>query len=163
MEDTIERVRCAAALRTIMQYRKVTMAKLSSGTGLSYRTIEGYYYGRNSLPTSKAYNVIEIEHFLDVDGRILTGSKSIEQFFKQESEIIKSESRKSDPGSHSMGWYTPGSYSPFSEADMKMERLNNAKKAGLNALRSVRNAARDGVKKIRGRKTKVVRKVDASK
>ena len=42
-------------------------------------------------------------------------------------------------------------------------RLNNAKKAGLNALRSVRNAARDGVKKIRGRKTKVVRKVDASK
>jgi alanine adding enzyme len=41
-------------------------------------------------------------------------------------------------------------------------RLNNVKKAGMNALRSVRNFARDGIKKLRKRKTKVVRKVDAS-
>jgi alanine adding enzyme len=43
-----------------------------------------------------------------------------------------------------------------------MYRLNKAKKAGLNVLRSARNGVRDGVKKMRNRRTKVVRKVDAS-
>jgi lipid II:glycine glycyltransferase (peptidoglycan interpeptide bridge formation enzyme) len=42
-------------------------------------------------------------------------------------------------------------------------RLAQTKKAGLNAMRSVRNFVRDGVKKIRKRQTKVVRKVEASK
>ena len=41
-------------------------------------------------------------------------------------------------------------------------RLNRAKKAGLNALRSVRNVVRDGVKKIRKRQTHIVHKVDTS-
>ncbi|MBR5419161.1 peptidoglycan bridge formation glycyltransferase FemA/FemB family protein [Candidatus Saccharibacteria bacterium] len=42
-------------------------------------------------------------------------------------------------------------------------RLNNAKKAGMNALRSVRNFVRDNAKKIAKRRTKVVRKVETSK
>lgn len=41
-------------------------------------------------------------------------------------------------------------------------RFNNAKKAGMKVLRNARNAVRDGVKKLRKRKTKVVRKIDAS-
>ena len=40
-------------------------------------------------------------------------------------------------------------------------RLNSAKKATLNAMRSVRNAVRNGAKKIAKRKTHIVRKVDA--
>ncbi len=41
-------------------------------------------------------------------------------------------------------------------------RFAKAKKASLNALRSVRNIVRDGVKKIRKRQTHIVHKVDTS-
>ena len=41
-------------------------------------------------------------------------------------------------------------------------RLNNAKKAGMKVLRGARNFVRDGVKKVRKRRTNVVRKVESN-
>ena len=78
-----------------MQYKSVTMADLARGSGVSYRTIEGYFYGRNDMACSKAYNIIQIEHYLEIDGRILTGSKSIDDFYETESAKI-SEKEQSD-------------------------------------------------------------------
>lgn len=78
-----------------MSYRKVTKADLAEGTGLSYRTLEGYCYGRNDMSSAKAYNIIEIEHFLNVDGRILTGSKSIEDFYNDEKDRLLA--KKNEP------------------------------------------------------------------
>lgn len=83
-EKAIQKKRCAAALRTIMFDRGFNMTTLSKKTGISYRSIEGYYYGRNDLAFAKAYNIIEIEHCLGIDGRILTGSKSIEDYYEDE-------------------------------------------------------------------------------
>lgn len=89
MDKKLAISRSCAALRAVMQYRKVTMAEVAKGTGLSYRSIEGYYYGRNDMAHGKVYNIVEIEHFLDIDGRILTGSKSIDTFYEAEDRKLK--------------------------------------------------------------------------
>jgi len=94
MRKELVKKRCCAALNAIMDYRKITMAQLAKGTGISYRSIENYCNGKNDISCSKAYNVVEIEYYLDVDGRILTGSRSIDDFYNAESERLDREEKK---------------------------------------------------------------------
>lgn len=77
------------------------MSDIANNTDVPYKTIANYYYGRNSLPGSMAYNVVEIEHFLNVDGRILTGSLSIDQFYEEECKRIETST---DPKSTALSF-----------------------------------------------------------
>lgn len=94
MRKELVKKRCCAALNAIMDYRNITKAQLAKETGISYRSIEKYCNGENDISCSKAYNVIEIEHYLDVDGRILTGSRSIDDFYNAESERLDREEER---------------------------------------------------------------------
>jgi alanine adding enzyme len=129
----------------ILIYHPNEVVSFISGTTQRYKKLNGMTYLQDWLLEDCLEKGVKRANFYGIDGDFSDNNKLLE--FKSGFGVDIEEY---------VGGFRlilqPGKY-----------RLNNAKKAGLNALRSVRNAARDGVKKIRGRKTKVVRKVDASK
>ncbi|MBR3378466.1 peptidoglycan bridge formation glycyltransferase FemA/FemB family protein [Candidatus Saccharibacteria bacterium] len=129
----------------ILIYHPNEVVSFISGTTQRYKKLNGMTYLQDWLLEDCLEKGVKRANFYGIDGDFSDNNKLLE--FKSGFGVDIEEY---------VGGFRlilqPGKY-----------RLNNAKKAGLNALRSVRNAARDGVKKIRRRKTKVVRKVDASK
>ncbi|MBR3322758.1 peptidoglycan bridge formation glycyltransferase FemA/FemB family protein [Candidatus Saccharibacteria bacterium] len=129
----------------ILIYHPNEVVSFISGTTQRYKKLNGMTYLQDWLLEDCLEKGVKRANFYGIDGDFSDNNKLLE--FKSGFGVDIEEY---------VGGFRlilqPGKY-----------RLNNAKKAGLNALRSVRNAARDGVKKIRGRKTKVVRKVEASK
>lgn len=129
----------------ILIYHPNEVVSFISGTTQRYKKLNGMTYLQDWLLEDCLEKGVKRANFYGIDGDFSDNNKLLE--FKSGFGVYIEEY---------VGGFRlilqPGKY-----------RLNNAKKAGLNALRSVRNVARDGVKKIRGRKTKVVRKVDASK
>lgn len=142
IDKEIRKKRCSAALCAIMNYRKVTKAELAKGTGLSYRTLEGYCYGRNDMSSAKAYNIVEIEHYLSVDGRILTGSKSIEDFYDAEKNRLLG---KVDYNTMNIDYIMPNSTltdtieTYHANQDKRMERLSHMMEVYQNTLQKLQN------------------------
>lgn len=64
------------------------------------------------MSTSIAKNIIAIEHALDIDGRILTGNKSISDFFVEEDRRLR-ERKKAEAAA--------------AEQELQQKRLQDAK------------------------------------
>ena len=129
----------------ILIYHPNEVVSFISGTTQRYKKLNGMTFLQDWLLEDCLEKGVKRANFYGIDGDFSDNNKLLE--FKSGFGVDIEEY---------VGGFRlilkPGKY-----------RLNNAKKSGMKALRSVRNVARDGVKKIRGRKTKVVRKVDASK
>ncbi len=112
MDKEIKKKETSAALSAIMKYRDITTKELSAMTDVPVRSIENYRCGRNDMSTSIAKNIIAIEHALDIDGRILTGNKSISDFFVEEDRRLR-ERKKAEAAA--------------AEQELQQKRLQDAK------------------------------------
>ena len=112
MDKEIKKKETSAALSAIMKYRDFTTKELSAMTDDPGRSIENYRCGRNDMSTSIAKNIIAIEHALDIDGRILTGNKSISDFFVEEDPRLR-ERKKAEAAA--------------AEQELQQKRLQDAK------------------------------------
>jgi alanine adding enzyme len=127
----------------ILIYHPNEVVSFISGTTQRYKKLNGMTYLQDWLLDDCLKKGIKRVNFYGIDGDFSDSNKLLE--FKSGFGVDIEEY---------VGGFRlilqPGKY-----------RFNQTKKAGLNALRSVRNFVRDGVKKISKRKTHVVRKVDA--
>ena len=128
----------------ILIYHPNEVVSFISGTTQRFKKLNGMTYLQDWLLEDCLERGVKRANFYGIDGDFSDNNKLLE--FKSGFGVDIEEY---------IGGFRlilqPGKY-----------RLNNVKKAGMNALRSVRNFARDGIKKLRKRKTKVVRKVDAN-
>lgn len=129
----------------ILIYHPNEVVSFISGTTQRYKKLNGMTYLQDWLLEDCLARGVKRANFYGIDGDFTENNKLLE--FKSGFGVDIEEY---------VGGFRlilqPGKY-----------RLNQTKKAGLNALRSVRNFVRDGAKKIRKRQTKVVRKVETSK
>lgn len=129
----------------ILIYHPNEVVSFISGTTQRYKKLNGMTYLQDWLLEDCLERGVKRANFYGIDGDFSDNNKLLE--FKSGFGVDIEEY---------VGGFRlilkPGKY-----------RFNKIKKSSMNSLRSIRNAMRDGVKKIRGRKTKVVRKVDASK
>ncbi len=129
----------------ILIYHPNEVVSFISGTTQRYKKLNGMTYLQDWLLEDCLERGVKRANFYGIDGDFTENNKLLE--FKSGFGVDIEEY---------VGGFRlilqPGKY-----------RLNQTKKAGLNALRSVRNFVRDGAKKIRKRQTKVVRKVEISK
>ena len=129
----------------ILIYHPNEVVSFISGTTQRYKKLNGMTYLQDWLLEDCLERGVKRANFYGIDGDFTENNKLLE--FKSGFGVDIEEY---------VGGFRlilqPGKY-----------RLNQTKKAGLNALRSVRNFVRDGAKKIRKRQTKVVRKVETSK
>jgi len=129
----------------ILIYHPNEVVSFISGTTQRYKKLNGMTYLQDWLLEDCLERGVKRANFYGIDGDFSDNNKLLE--FKSGFGVDIEEY---------VGGFRlilkPGKY-----------RFNKIKKSCMNSLRSIRNAMRDGVKKIRGRKTKVVRKIDASK
>lgn len=129
----------------ILIYHPNEVVSFISGTTQRYKKLNGMTYLQDWLLEDCLERGVKRANFYGIDGDFSDNNKLLE--FKSGFGVDIEEY---------VGGFRlilkPGKY-----------RFNKIKKSSMNSLRSIRNAMRDGVKEIRGRKTKVVRKVDASK
>ena len=128
----------------ILIYHPNEVVSFISGTTQRYKKLNGMTFLQDWLLEDCLQRGVMRANFYGIDGDVSENNKLLE--FKSGFGVDIEEY---------VGGFClilqPGRY-----------RLNRAKKAGLNALRSVRNVVRDGVKKIRKRQTHIVHKVDTS-
>ncbi len=129
----------------ILIYHPNEVVSFISGTTQRYKKLNGMTFLQDWLLEDCLEKGVKRANFYGIDGDFSDSNKLLE--FKSGFGVDIEEY---------VGGFRlilqPGKY-----------RLNNAKKAGMKALRGMRNAARDGIKKMQKRKTKVVRKVETSK
>jgi lipid II:glycine glycyltransferase (peptidoglycan interpeptide bridge formation enzyme) len=128
----------------ILIYHPNEVVSFISGTTQRYKKLNGMTFLQDWLLEDCLERGVKRANFYGIDG-----------IFTEDNKLLEFKSGFGVDIEEYVGGFRlilkPGKY-----------RLNNAKKAGMKAFRSVRNAARDGVKKLHGRKTKVVRKVEAN-
>ena len=127
----------------ILIYHPNEVVSFISGTTQRYKKLNGMTYLQDWLLDDCLKRGVKRANFYGIDGDFSDNNKLLE--FKSGFGVDIEEY---------VGGFRlilqPGKY-----------RLNQTKKAGLKALRGVRNFVRDGAKKMRKRQTHVVRKVDA--
>ncbi len=128
----------------ILIYHPNEVVSFISGTTQRYKKLNGMTFLQDWLLEDCLERGVKRANFYGIDG-----------IFTEDNKLLEFKSGFGVDIEEYVGGFRlilkPGKY-----------RLNNAKKAGMNLLRSARNAVRDGAKKLRNRKTKVVRKVEAN-
>ena len=127
----------------ILIYHPNEVVSFISGTTQRYKKLNGMTYLQDWLLDDCLRRGVKRANFYGIDG-----------IFTDDNKLLEFKSGFGVDIEEYVGGFRlilrPGKY-----------RLNKVKKTSLNALRRVRNIARDGIQKARQRKTHVVRKVDA--
>ncbi|MCQ2570904.1 MAG: aminoacyltransferase [Candidatus Saccharibacteria bacterium] len=126
----------------ILIYHPNEVVSFISGTTQRYKKLNGMTYLQDWLLEDCLERGVKRANFYGVDG-----------IFTSENKLLEFKSGFGVDIEEYIGGFrlilNPGKY-----------RINNAKKSVLNAMRGARNFVRDGAKKMRARRTHVVRKVE---
>ena len=125
MDKEIKKKETSAALSAIMKYLDITTKELSAMTDVPVRSIENYRCGRNDMSTSIAKNIIAIEHALDIDGRILTGNKSISDFFVEEDRRLRERKKAEAAAADRSEWIPADESTGYGRFTVDVEALNS--------------------------------------
>lgn len=127
----------------ILIYHPNEVVSFISGTTQRYKKLNGMTYLQDWLLEDCLERGVKRANFYGIDG-----------IFTSENKLLEFKSGFGVDIEEYVGGFrlilNPGKY-----------RINNAKKSVLNAMRGARNFVRDGAKKMRARRTHVVRKVES--